>query len=58
MQLCEVLLETQLATILDKIPEEYWREVYLNYLEDVLRSIHHVPHHKANDEFEVEHTFY
>ena len=52
-QLCEVLSETQLAIILDRVPEENWNEMYWYYLGDILRSIHHVPHHKASDEYEV-----
>ena len=53
VQLCEVLSESQLAIILNRIPEEYWNEFYYYYLGDILRSIHHVPHHKATDEYEV-----
>ena len=53
IQLCEVLSESQLAIILNIVPEKYWNEFYYCYLEDILRSIHHVPHHKATDEYEV-----
>lgn len=58
IQLCEVLSETQLAIILDRVPEKNWNEMYSYYLGDILRSIHHVPHHRASDEYEVWHVLY
>ena len=53
IQLCEVLSESQLAIILNGVPEKYWNEFYYYYFGDILRSIHHVPHHKATNEYEV-----
>ena len=52
-QLCMLLDDTPIASVLHKVSEEHWMELYHRYLYDFIRSVHHVPHHKSNDEYEV-----
>jgi hypothetical protein len=52
-QLCDILNDTPIASVLVKIPESHHNELYQYYLSDFIRSVHHVSHHRANNEHEV-----
>ena len=54
VRLCDMLHDDPVATVLMRVPEEHWSELCLLYLNDFLRSVHNVPHHKASDEYEVQ----
>ena len=53
VRLCDMLHDDPVANILMRVPEEHWSELCLLYLNDVLKSVHSVPHLKASDEYEV-----
>ena len=55
IQLCEVLSDNPVASVLQRVSVEDWSELYGYYLMDMLKSVHHVPHHKPNEEYEVSH---
>uniref|UniRef100_A0A1X7TWB5 RZ-type domain-containing protein n=1 Tax=Amphimedon queenslandica TaxID=400682 RepID=A0A1X7TWB5_AMPQE len=52
-RLIEVLSNNPLASVLQIMPEEQWNTLYQYYMLDVLKSMHHVPHHRATDEYEI-----
>ena len=55
-QLCEILTDTPVASILNEVPEEHWIEFYQLYLHDFLRSVHLVTYENqdmAKKEYEV-----
>ena len=52
-QLIEVLSNNPLASVLQIMPEEQWSALYQYYMLDILKSMHHVPHQRAGDEYEV-----
>ena len=52
-QLCEILTDTPVASILNEVSEEHWIEFYQLYFHDYLRSVHFIAHHKSDEEYEV-----
>ena len=56
IQLCEILTDTPIASILNEVSEEHWIEFYQLYLHDYLRSVHLVTYENqdmAKKEYEV-----
>ena len=52
-RLIDVLSNNPLASVLQIMPEDQWSALYQYYMLDILKSMHHVPHHKATEEYEV-----
>ncbi|XP_019853235.1 PREDICTED: E3 ubiquitin-protein ligase RNF213-like [Amphimedon queenslandica] len=53
VRLCDMLHDDPVANVLMRVPQKHWSELCLLYLNDVLRSVHNAPHHKASDEYEI-----
>ena len=55
-QLCEILIDTPVACILNEVSDEHWIEFYQLYLHDYLRNVHLVTYENqdvAKKEYEV-----
>lgn len=53
MQLCNILADTPLGTLLGKVPRDHWMKLYQSYLNDILRNVHHISHTNPSDEYKV-----
>lgn len=58
VQLCHMLSDNPVATVLRNLPDEYSVELCQFYLHDVIRSTHHVPHCLPKKEYQVSFLIY